>query len=80
MSAPKKPPAKRRAIPPFEPAKGACAEFIRTMAKGKCAWTFAVPWPHETFTVLDGVEPFCVGVVFALADVAAPRSGQKGGA
>lgn len=39
-----------------EPAKGACAEFIRTMAKGKCAWT-----PEEGTTSCDGLGGVCAG-------------------
>lgn len=69
-----------------------CPHFERAMAQAPffrarwcapdavAAWTFAVSWPHETFRVMEEGDLFCVGVVFALADVAAPRSGQKGGA
>lgn len=38
------------------------------------AWSYEVPWPHETFRVMEDDDLFCVGVVFALADVPAPRS------
>ena len=38
------------------------------------AWSYEVPWPHETFRVMEDGDLFCVGVVFALADVPAPRS------
>ena len=38
------------------------------------AWSYEVPWPHETFRVMEDGDLFCVGVVFALADVAALRS------
>lgn len=63
-----------------------CPHFERAMAQAPffrarwcakdtaAAWTFVVPWPHATFTVFEGVEPFCVGVVFALSDVA--RGGE----
>lgn len=39
------------------------------------AWTFLVPWPHETFRVFEEKELFCVGVVFALA-AAAPLAAE----
>jgi len=32
-------------------------------------WTFKVPFPHATFEIYEGDDPFCRGVVFALADV-----------
>lgn len=60
-----------------------CPHFERAMAQAPffrarwcakdtaAAWTFVVPWSHETFTVFEDGEPFCIGVVFALADVAA---------
>ena len=60
-----------------------CPHFERAMAQAPffrarwcapdavAAWTFAVPWPHETFRVMEDGDLFCVGVVFALADVAA---------
>lgn len=60
-----------------------CPHFLRAQAKAArfralwCApgttstWTFAVPWPHATFTVIDDGEPYCEGVVFALADALA---------
>lgn len=38
------------------------------------AWSYEVPWPHETFRVMEDGDLFCVGVVFALADVPALRS------
>ena len=59
--------------PHFERAS-ARAPFFRALwdAPGaKAAWTFDVRWPHATFTVLEDAEPFCVGVVFALADASA---------
>lgn len=68
-----------------------CPHFERAMARAPffrarwyapyavAAWTFAVPWPHETFRVMEYGDLFCVGVVFALADVPALRDGQKGG-
>lgn len=39
------------------------------------AWSYEVPWPHETFRVMEDGDLFCVGVVFALSDV--PAAGAK---
>lgn len=60
--------------PHFERAMAQAPFFrARWCAKGTAAaWTFAVPWPHQTFTIFEGAEQFCIGVVFALADVPAP--------
>lgn len=35
---------------------------------GPC-WTFETDIPHETFTVMEDGEPFCVGIVFSMADL-----------
>lgn len=32
---------------------------------GPC-WTFETDIPHETFTVMEDGEPFCVGIVFSM--------------
>lgn len=37
--------------------------------KGGPCWTFETDIPHETFTVMENGEPFCVGIVFSMADV-----------
>ena len=65
--------------PYFERAS-ARAPFFRALwdAPGaKAAWTFDVRWPHSTFTVLEDGEPFCVGVVFALAAARGARGGER---
>lgn len=54
-----------------EPAKEACAEFIRTMAKGKCAWT-----PEEGTTSCDGLGGVCAGHA-AERFLAAPPDGAE---
>lgn len=67
------------ACPHFERAS-ARAPFFRALwdAPGaKAAWTFDVRWPHSTFTVLEDGEPFCVGVVFALAAARGARGGER---
>lgn len=65
--------------PHFERAS-AQSPFFRALwcaPDTKAAWTFAVSWPHETFTVFEDGEPFCRGVVFALADVRVPAKGGE---
>jgi len=34
------------------------------------SWTYATTIPHSTFTIMEDGEPYCRGIVFALADVA----------
>src|ERR1035437_1391976 len=33
------------------------------------SWTFRTEIPHEEFTINEDGEPYCIGIVFALADV-----------
>lgn len=35
------------------------------------SWTFSTKIPHETFEILEDGEPYCRGIVFALADIPA---------
>ena len=37
--------------------------------KGGPCWTFETDIPHETFTVMEDGEPFCVGIVFSVKDL-----------
>ena len=37
--------------------------------KGAPCWTFETDIPHETFTVMENGEPFCVGIVFSMEDL-----------
>lgn len=37
-------------------------------AGGPC-WTFETDIPHETFTIMEDGEPFCVGIVFSVEEV-----------
>ena len=37
--------------------------------KGGPCWTFETDIPHETFTVMENGEPFCVGIVFSMEDL-----------
>ncbi len=34
--------------------------------KGGPCWTFETDIPHETFTINEDGEPFCVGIVFSM--------------
>lgn len=36
------------------------------------SWTYGTDIPHATFEVTEDGEPYCRGIVFALADVKAP--------
>lgn len=57
-----------------------CPHFLRAQARAAkfkarwcsnaspAAWSFDVPWPHAKFRVMEDGEPFCIGVVFALAE------------
>ena len=37
--------------------------------KGGPCWTFETDIPHETFTITEDGEPWCIGIVFSVADV-----------
>ena len=39
------------------------------------SWTYRTTIPHATFEVVEDGEPYCRGIVFALADVAASPGG-----
>lgn len=39
-------------------------------SEGDYSWTFKTEIPHATFDVMEDGEPYCRGLVFALADVA----------
>lgn len=41
------------------------------------SWEFEFPVAHETFRVMEGDEVYCIGIVFALADVAAYLKDRK---
>lgn len=34
------------------------------------AWTYETDIPHETFEILDEGEPWCIGIVFSVEDLA----------
>lgn len=37
--------------------------------KGAPCWTFETDIPHETFTILEDGEPWCIGIVFSMEDL-----------
>lgn len=39
--------------------------------RGEYAWAYATTIPHATFTVKEGEELYCQGLVFSVADLAA---------
>lgn len=41
-------------------------------AEGGYSWTFKTDIPHATFEIVEDGEPYCRGIVFALADVVGP--------
>lgn len=43
----------------------------RWCEEGDYSWTFKTAIPHETFEITDDGEPYCRGIVFALADAGA---------
>ena len=37
-------------------------------SQGEWSWTYSTKIPHATFDVMEDGEPYCRGIVFALAD------------
>ena len=56
--------------PYFSAAKRA-AETIKAVWHDKCGpfWTFETDIPHETFTIMEDGEPWCIGMVFSMKDL-----------
>ena len=44
---------------------------------GPC-WTFETDIPHETFTIMEDSEPWCIGIVFKLDDVGSMGAQMSG--
>lgn len=56
--------------PHYEKEKARAATIEALWCKeGEYLWTFDTTILHETFEVTDEGEPYCRGIVFALADV-----------
>lgn len=56
---------------PYFDAARKKAKTIRAMwhDEGGPCWTFETDIPHETFTIFEDGEPFCVGIVFSMKDI-----------
>ena len=37
--------------------------------EGGPSWTFETDIPHETFTIMEDGAPWCIGIVFSMADL-----------
>ena len=37
--------------------------------EGSPCWTFETDIPHKTFTIMEDGEPWCIGIVFSMADL-----------
>lgn len=44
--------------------------------KGGPCWTFETDIPHETFTVMEDGEPWCIGIVCSVKDLEEKRDGK----
>ena len=54
--------------PYFAKEKAKARTILAEWAKGEYSWSYKTDIPHETFQVFDEAEPYCLGIVFALAD------------
>lgn len=43
--------------------------LARWCAEPDLSWTYETVIPHETFTIMEDGDPYCRGIVFALADI-----------
>ena len=55
--------------PYFAAAKKAAKEIKAVWCGGQATWTFETDIPHETFTIFEDGEAFCIGIVFSMEDV-----------
>ena len=51
-----------------EREKAKTIKAVRHDEGGLC-WTFETDIPHETFTIIEDGEPWCIGIVFSMEDV-----------
>lgn len=56
--------------PYFAQAKKTAKTIDAVWCKGEAPWTFETDIPHETFTVIEDGEIFCVGIVFNMDSLA----------
>lgn len=57
--------------PHFERARKNATAIDAIWSDGGYSWRYETRIPHETFEVTEDGEPYCRGIVFALADVKA---------
>lgn len=55
--------------PYFAAAKKEAKTIEAIWCGGKAPWTFETDIPHETFAITEDGEPWCIGIVFSVADV-----------
>lgn len=55
--------------PYFAAAKKTAQTIKAVWGHNGTPWTLETDIPHETFTIFEDGEPFCVGIVFSMEDV-----------
>ena len=56
--------------PYFEAAKNSAKTIMAIWRDGeRPSRVFSTDIPHETFTIVDDGEPWCIGIVFSMADL-----------
>lgn len=58
--------------PYFAKIKETAATMSAIWDDGGFSWRYATDIPHAKFVIREDGEPYCEGIVFALADVSAP--------
>ncbi len=48
-----------------------CKTITAIWGEGGCSWTYSTDIPHSTFSIFEGGELYCVGIVFSLSEVTA---------
>jgi hypothetical protein len=54
--------------PHFERLRGKGATIEAVWGRNDITWIYETAIPHETFTIVEDGETYCIGIVFALAD------------
>lgn len=55
--------------PYFTAVRDNAKKIAAVWCGGEATWTFETDIPHETFTIFEDGEPFCIGIVFSMEDV-----------
>lgn len=55
--------------PYFAAAKRTAKTIDAVYGRGGTPWAFETDIPHETFTIFEDGEAFCIGIVFSMEDV-----------